>query len=83
MNAAGEIVLRASAYVEALSLIEFVRDAAGGVALRAVSAPALAPELSDEAVLYFRARARCARLRRQARFSRASYSVYPVASTPH
>lgn len=52
MNAAGEIVLRASAYVEALSLIEFVRDAAGGVALRAVSAPALAPELSDEASIY-------------------------------
>jgi NAD+ synthase (glutamine-hydrolysing) len=52
MNAAGEIVLRASAYDEAVSLIEFVRDAAGGVALRAVSAPALAPELSDEASIY-------------------------------
>jgi len=52
MNAAGEIVLRASAYDEAVSLIEFVRDAAGGVALRAVSALALAPELSDEASIY-------------------------------
>ena len=52
MNAAGEIVLRASAYAEALSVIEFARDAAGGVALRAVSAPALAPALSDEASIY-------------------------------
>ena len=52
MNAAGEIVLRASAYAEALSVIEFTRDAAGGVALRAVSAPALAPALSDEASIY-------------------------------
>ena len=52
MNAAGEIVLRASAYAEAVSLIEFVRDAAGGVALRAVSAPALASESSDDASIY-------------------------------
>jgi len=58
MNAAGEIVLRAAAYAETLSLIEFARDATGGVSLRALTssktapAPAIAPELSDEASIY-------------------------------
>ena len=52
MNAAGELVLRAPAYDESLTMVEFSRDAAGGVAVRALTAPAIVAELSAEASIY-------------------------------
>ena len=49
MNAAGEVVLRAPAFVEGTYGVEFVRDAGG----RIVPVPAVVePELSDEASVY-------------------------------
>ena len=49
MNAAGEVVLRAPAFVEGIYGVEFVRDTAG----RIVPVPAVVePELSDEASVY-------------------------------
>ena len=52
MNAAGELVLRAPACVEALAAVEFGRDAAGSVTVRAVSQPAIAALQSDVQSIY-------------------------------
>lgn len=52
MNATGELVLRAPAYDDALVMVEFFRDAADRVAVRALSTPAITTALSDEASIY-------------------------------
>ena len=78
MDAQGEVVMRAPAFTEGTIRRRVQRGPKA--AWCRVPGP-VAPELSDEASVYRRARARRARLRAQARLSRGWSSASPAAWT--